>query len=755
MADFFAQYNQGNGGGSTGTLPPIKDNFLNGPPRAAVSNPAPQQGGLGGFIHRAAQSFVTPFEKTGKALAYTPEAIMREIHNKPIGDIQQKAFGTKNQGNIARSIVGNLAQVGASVATPELKGLGVGSKILQGAKIGAVGGAGSALSHKGSSAADVLTGGVEGGLTGGGVGGAGGFLSKLLRGKTGSIADNATSSSMAAAKRSAGFRQPVLSGASQLQRHGTNLLGHDLNISPKDSANFKAPETVARLQREHGMTVRQAADAHPAITGSEGATTHAMDNALHGMGNVNFGDFKATIQSHFNDPEYQAANLSDGVSSAQGKALQSVIDKYHEALNPASETAVTKGGVPQPTGLNASTAMQIARKLEKDGISNRASTSANKNALGDLQGRMADHIKTTIYSAPGGHVAFEGAKADAVKSLSDLAQQSGNKKLASVASAIGNTRNFSEFRNVSEPFVNAKSLIEKSNHNDLAGSGKASNGGAFSTAKNAVSKVISPTIGKIASNAGNKAAGETASKPGIVSNNALSKFITTNKVVSAGAKLAKRGAIVGSAAAAANPPQSKQNNQSTSASNISDLVNTLPDGSASSSTASQDQNTPFTSSNIQAAILQDMEATGGKHVSELLSLYNAFGKPSTAANKLSTTEQNTVDSLNSALATLGTYNDQLNASGGGRGSLGGNAENVLGKFGLGGTSGKNVRAIESQKTDVATSIAKALTGGKPSSAQIKSWEDAIPNVTDTPAVAKQKMQNITDSINSKLATYQK
>lgn len=66
------------------------------------------------------ESAVKPFETLGKAVINTPEAIGRELQNKPITDIQQKTFGTTNQGQIARDIVGSTAQVGLDVAAPGL-----------------------------------------------------------------------------------------------------------------------------------------------------------------------------------------------------------------------------------------------------------------------------------------------------------------------------------------------------------------------------------------------------------------------------------------------------------------------------------------------------------------------------------------------------------------------------------------------------------------------------------------------------------
>jgi hypothetical protein len=51
-------------------------------------------------------------------LAMTPKAIYREVQNKPIDDIQRDVYGTNNSGDIAKSIVGDTAQLALMAVTP-------------------------------------------------------------------------------------------------------------------------------------------------------------------------------------------------------------------------------------------------------------------------------------------------------------------------------------------------------------------------------------------------------------------------------------------------------------------------------------------------------------------------------------------------------------------------------------------------------------------------------------------------------------
>lgn len=147
------------------------------PQKTASPQPiARKSGGIAGFLGGVAHGLVDPFVATGKALAYAPAAIGREIKNKPITDLQQKAFGTTDQGDIARKIVGNTAQVGLTLAAPGV------NTVKKAALTGAATGASSALTNKGSTANDVVAGGLAGGATGGVLGIAGKVLNKATAG---------------------------------------------------------------------------------------------------------------------------------------------------------------------------------------------------------------------------------------------------------------------------------------------------------------------------------------------------------------------------------------------------------------------------------------------------------------------------------------------------------------------------------------------------------------------------------------------
>jgi hypothetical protein len=117
------------------------------------------------FLGKAAGDIIHPFYQFGKMAAYTPKAIYREIQNKPITDVQQSVFGTNNEGDIARQIIGNTAQVALTAAVPEANI--AGSRVAGEAALGAALGGSQALSENGSDVKKVAKGAAIGGALGG------------------------------------------------------------------------------------------------------------------------------------------------------------------------------------------------------------------------------------------------------------------------------------------------------------------------------------------------------------------------------------------------------------------------------------------------------------------------------------------------------------------------------------------------------------------------------------------------------------
>ncbi len=97
------------------------------------------------------------------------------------------------------------------------------------------------------------------------------------------------------------------------------------------------------------------------------------------------------------------------------------------------------------------------------------------------------------------------------------------------------------------------------------------------------------------------------------------------------------------------------------------------------------------------------------------------------------------DGLVSALSSLDTAQQQLIDAGGAKGPIGGLAKIPL----LGQYLNPKGYTYEKTKTDIASQLARAVTGSARSSGSVyEGFLDSLPDVTDNPEVAKQKLTNI-------------
>lgn len=154
---------------------------------AAAPKPSAIDKGLG-FLNKTAGEITHPFYQFGKMAAYTPKAVYRIAKNKPITDIQQSVFGTTKDGDIARQIIGDTAQVGLTFAVPEAsileKQLGkTGARIAGESLLGAGFGAAQAGAENGSDAKKIAKGAGLGAAVGGVLGGLGSKVGEILSNK--------------------------------------------------------------------------------------------------------------------------------------------------------------------------------------------------------------------------------------------------------------------------------------------------------------------------------------------------------------------------------------------------------------------------------------------------------------------------------------------------------------------------------------------------------------------------------------------
>lgn len=204
------------------------------------------------------------------------------------------------------------------------------------------------------------------------------------------------------------------------------------------------------------------------------------------------------------------------------------------------------------------------------------------------------------------------------------------------------------------------------------------------------------------------------------------------------------GAVLGQLAGRALPNVAQSVSNPQKATPAPDDSSLLSQPSDTSTTDNSQSASPYPQENM----LYDIERDP-KNASTYEALYKLLD-----TDTQTTSEQNQNLAATNALAGLQTYADTVAKAGGSRSGVIGGLENLGVKAHLvQGSTAAAVQDIKSQKYLLATQIVKALTGSsrQPSVEAIQPYLDALPDVSDTPAEAKQKMSSISTYLNSILS----
>jgi hypothetical protein len=206
-------------------------------------------------------------------------------------------------------------------------------------------------------------------------------------------------------------------------------------------------------------------------------------------------------------------------------------------------------------------------------------------------------------------------------------------------------------------------------------------------------------------------------------------------------------ALIDALTGAAQPTTGAQpaNGQQTPADLTSAIQNATQGQQQPPDQSGQDSGNPFSQANIEAAIANDIQTTGGKNISQLVSLYNTFGKPDAAAQALTTNQKNEVVSQQKANDLLKTYATNLQNAGGGEGPLmGAVSKSVIGQY-----TNPKAHAIAPNKMELAAGIAGALNPrGTVSPTVSNRIADMLPTITDNPDVVQAKLQLLQSMISA-------
>lgn len=156
------------------------------------------------------------------------------------------------------------------------------------------------------------------------------------------------------------------------------------------------------------------------------------------------------------------------------------------------------------------------------------------------------------------------------------------------------------------------------------------------------------------------------------------------------------------------------------------------------------QQTPFNRSNIEQAIIQDLQSTGGKNVATLSKLYEMFGQ-TPEPKALNSTSAQTVSDIESGLANiqaLGTEYSQSNVN-----------NPIIGKIRSLNPFDTSAQTLQADTARVKQVIGKALEGGVLRKEDEIKYAKILPTISDTEETAQYKINAITEDLRRKLALY--
>lgn len=692
----------------------MNNDWFSGPFQAqAVQQPTqkqkPQekkkQGGLVGFARGVVSSVADPFIQTGRALKYVPQAIGREIQNKPIDDIQKKAFGTTDTGGIAKKIIGNTAQVGLAVAAPGA------TAIKEGIAIGAGTGAASALSQKDSTAEDVLTGGLLGGATGGALGVGGGILSKIANsGKK--LGPN-------------------------LEEKGARLMGTQANLTRSEGRKIGAvPSDVLKaVHKRTGISnLDEASKIAQNVTGENGAYSELVRNAIGNSPGIDIGDMRKVTEDLL-------VNKAPLVSNSQRKNIIEQVKNSVTGAYGGSEGSLS-------TLANPLDAFSVAKNFRGQAADIRkgATVSAADKQLATVYDEVGRSIEDRLYKAPGVNEGIKSAAPDRATDLRFLAHNAASpteakayEKLAKELDELGKTGDIKKARSLQQDFVKLNQIDEATARaNSGAGAqlgGQMQGFGKLVQRPTNLAAVpldaATPKVGGILANLGRNISYGT-SLPSVPGGRVIGGL--ASRVLRQGAT-AQAGA---SAVPGQEPTTSPESDQ------LSSLTNEQPFDYTSAITEPPKTYNPYDPENIQDSINQIVGQGGkSKDIKDFLDIAQSMSKlqSDSEGKKLSATQQKAEQQAQNALSALNQIKGSFEAAGGGQGKIGGTITNIGAKLGI----NSNAATYNDTGTALAAQIYKALGNtGTMSDADQALVSKLIPRTTDNATTANQKIQQLQD-----------
>lgn len=169
-------------------------------------------------------------------------------------------------------------------------------------------------------------------------------------------------------------------------------------------------------------------------------------------------------------------------------------------------------------------------------------------------------------------------------------------------------------------------------------------------------------------------------------------------------------------------------------------------GLGDTSQPTQPSNGGFTKDQIDMGIQKAIQA-GDMDAAKQLMDFSKYQFPAEKKAKMSGTQVKELSDLQDSINLMGSLNSFIEQNKGNMGP-------VKGQLGAANPYDTGAQAFNSQMTAVAQIVGKALEGGVLRAEDVKKYRAILPNINDTPEVAKQKIQQVQQLIQGQFTTKQ-
>lgn len=505
------------------------------------------------------------------------------------------------------------------------------------------------------------------------------------------------------------------SASGRLKNAGNKALLSQYGTISKPFARSTDPAKTISTLADAGITKPVDAErVANGITGSGGILTRATSDAVGGAGGVD----TSTLRKVFND------SLDNyGIVDTDRKSLQKVFDAQMNKLSGGARGSLS------PT-VNSTDALEMMRSLEKrvanlrgKGDNYRLSTPERMDQASVLN-LVRDELEDSLYRGAGANAQLSNVLTPQLREEA-LALMPNNAQWAKyVDDNIMGAKSVGDVRSAAAPFVRAGKIIDEGEQNAITFGGRVGNafqgGGITSMIGEAATNLLKNPAANIAGQSLRAASGVAGRAAPAVAGQSVGALTARQAI--------PRMLLGGQGEAEALDPMT--------------LEGALAGGDLGAQQAPQQEQpmnpTGYSSTELAQALMKALAANDNASAAQLQQMYELASQfEQEQSNSLSANQQTSLATSGNAINTLDQLESLFGGAGGGSGKIGGAFANLTAGAGL----NDGVQTYNNLAESSVSQLAKAINGGgQVSDADAAVLVKALPQVTDSPQVARAKFE---------------